>query len=74
MKTEFTKKQLQEIEKMFDVQASLLSSYYAGIFNATAKIEGSQEFLTKLFKEYAEAFECFRSISARASNMLEEKE
>jgi len=71
-KTEFTKEQLKEIEKIFDIQASLLSSSYANLFNSIAKVEGSKEILTKLMKEYSEAFEVYRTISAKA-NVMQEK-
>ena len=68
MKTQdFTKEQLKEIEKIFDIQASLLSSSYANLFNSITKVEGSKEILTKLMKEYVDAFDCYRTISAKAN-------
>lgn len=72
--TEFTKEQLKEIEKIFDIQASLLSQSYANLFNSIAKVEDSREILIKLMKEYSDAFDCYRTISAKASIMQEEKE
>ena len=69
---EFTKEQLKEIEKLFDIQASLLSSYYANLFNSMAKIDNSKEILTKLLKEYSNAFDVYRTISARASLIRDE--
>ena len=68
-KTEFTKEQLKEIEKIFDIQASLLSSSYANLFNSIGKIEGSKEILTKLMKEYVDAFDCYRTISVKANTL-----
>ena len=70
--TEFTKEQLKEIEKIFDIQASLLSSSYAHLFNSLAKVEGSKEMLSKLMKEYSEAFDAYRTISAKANIIQEE--
>ena len=71
----FTCEQLKEIEKIFDVQASLLSSSYAYLFNSIAqtKAENSKEILSKLLKEYADAFDVYRTISAIANKMQEEK-
>ena len=69
---EFTKEQLKEVEKLFDIQASLLSSHYANLFNSMAKIENSKDVLTKLMKEFADAFDYYRSISAKASLMQDE--
>lgn len=71
--TNFTKEQLKEIEKIFDIQASLLSSAYANLFNSIAKVEGTKNLLTKLLKEYSEAFDMYRTISAKANAMQEEK-
>lgn len=69
--TKFTKEQLKEIEKIFDIQASLLSSSYANLFNSIAKVENSKEILEKLLKEYTEAFDVYRTISAKANSMQE---
>jgi hypothetical protein len=71
-KVRFTKEQLKEIEKIFDIQASLLSNSYANLFNSIAKVEGSKEILSKLLKEYSEAFDIYRTISAKANKMQEE--
>ena len=72
-KTEFTIEQLKEIEKIFDIQASTLSSFYANLFNSIAKIENSADILDKLLKEYSEAFNVFRTISAKSNIMQGEK-
>jgi hypothetical protein len=74
-KTEFTKEQLKEIEKIFDIQASMLSSSYAHLFNsiASTKVKNSTEILTKLMKEYVDAFDTYRTISAKADAMQEEE-
>jgi len=68
-KTEFTKEELAEVEKIFDIQASLLSSSYAHLFNSIGKIKGSEEILIKLLKEYSDAFDMYRTISAKANAM-----
>lgn len=69
---QFTKEQLKEIEKIFDIQAGLLSNSYANLFNSIVKVDGSKEILSKLMKEYSEAFDCYRTISAKANLMQEE--
>ena len=69
----FTKEQLKEIEKLFDIQASLLSSFYASLFNSIGKIENSKKILIKLLKEYSDAFDMYRTISAKANEMQDKK-
>jgi len=68
-KIEFTREQLFEIEKLFDIQASLLSSAYTHLFNSMAKIPDSEKILIKLLKEYSDAFDMYRTISAKANAM-----
>ena len=70
--TQFTKEQLKEIEKIFDIQASLTSSAYAHLFNSFAKTENSKEILSKLMKEYTSSFDMCRTISAKSNEMQNE--
>jgi hypothetical protein len=69
----FTREQLKEIEKIFDIQASMLSSSYANLFNSIGKAKGSEEILIKLLREYSEAFTCYRTISEVANKLQEIK-
>jgi vacuolar-type H+-ATPase subunit C/Vma6 len=71
-KIEFTREQLKEVEKLFDIEASLLSGAYANLFNSINKVEGSEKILIKLLKEYSDAFDMYRTISAKASAMEKE--
>ena len=73
-KTKFTKEQLKEIEKIFDIQASLLSSSYAQVFNSIARLDDSKDMLNKLLNEFTFAFDMHRTISAKADIMQNECE
>jgi hypothetical protein len=79
--TNFTKEELKEIEKVFDVQASLLSSSYVKIFNTLSKMknnnadkEKTKIIIDKLLDEYISAFVTFRAISGKANLMQNKKE
>jgi len=72
--TKFTKEQLKEIEKIFDIQASLLSSSYAQVFNSIARLDDSKDMLNKLLNEFTFAFDMYRTISAKADIMQNECE
>lgn len=72
--TTFTKLQLKEIEKIFDIQASQVTSGLGELFNRIGKREDQEikDFITKVVKEWNETFNIYRTISAKASVMQEE--
>lgn len=72
-KTQFTKEELKEIEKIFDIQAGILTNSYAYLFTALgAFVDDDKEITIKLLTEYSNAFNRYREISAKASAMQEE--
>lgn len=71
MKVEFTKKELFEIEKFFDIHAGQSMRGLADVLD-TLKGKGKEEFSQRLFNEAVEAYELFRTISAKACILRED--
>lgn len=71
---QFSKEQLKEIEKVFDIMAGKVAGEHAYFINTFTKIkiEKATEHLNKLFDEYVDTFDMYRTISAVASTMQKE--
>lgn len=71
----FTKKELYEIEKMFDISAGHLTDAHARMMNIVSPLAKNgnkvEKHLHKLFDEHVEAWDVYRTISAKASKMRE---
>lgn len=74
MKHEFTKKELFEIEKIFDMYTALNTRAIAEITQKLAGIDtpSAKKIVDKLLDEALSAHETFRMISAKAYSMREE--
>ena len=74
----FTKQELFEIEKVFDILASKIpSEKRVDLINMLSRMsvntESSKEFINKLLDEDVSAYSLYREISAKAQNLREEK-
>jgi len=71
----FTKEELKEIEKIFDMQAGQVARYHADIVMAFSKLKGEavDNLNDKLLREALNSFDMYRTISAKASKMQEQK-
>lgn len=69
----FTKEELKEIEKLFDIRAGLLVRDYAEFLSKIPAGQlygkGTKELYDKIFKETLDTFTMYRTISAKCSNL-----
>lgn len=68
---EFTKNELKEIEKIFDIQAGYMGKFHAELITSFDRIKSKKKdkFMSKLFNEMVDVFDTYRTISAKASRM-----
>lgn len=70
----FTKKELYEIEKLFDNQAGEVTRNAAHYIDALSKSPEANKITTKFINDVLAIYELCRTISAKASKMREKNE
>jgi hypothetical protein len=66
---EFTKEELLEIEKVFDIQVLMLLQQRVQVLNALIKLNDSEaktKLVEKIRDDIYQAYNCYREISAKA--------
>jgi len=68
----FTNNELKEIEKQFDIKAGEILGNQAHLTNALTKIKSEKldAHLSKIFDESVDAFDIYRTISAKCNFMM----
>ena len=72
--TQFTKKELQEIEKSFDILIAMHLNKSSKLLTSISQIKGTEDIITKLLDEFVSTFDAYRMISTKSNVMQGEVE